>query len=74
MKVRDCHVAREDKGHSAGELPPPTPTNPGAVAAANDRAAMRFLEFFSANIRNPHPRRPGQYSLQTSSKKLVVSA
>jgi hypothetical protein len=36
-------------------------TPAGTVAAANDRAATRFLEFFSANIRNPHARRPGQY-------------
>src|SRR5271167_2587240 len=33
------------------------PAVPALVAAAGDRAAMRFLEFFAANIRNPHPRR-----------------
>jgi hypothetical protein len=27
------------------------------VAAASERASMRFLEFFAANIRNPHTRR-----------------
>jgi site-specific recombinase XerD len=27
------------------------------VAAAGERAALRFLEFFAANIRNPHTRR-----------------
>jgi hypothetical protein len=27
------------------------------VAAAGERAAVRFLEFFAANIRNPHTRR-----------------
>jgi site-specific recombinase XerD len=27
------------------------------VAAAGERASMRFLEFFAANIRNPHTRR-----------------
>jgi hypothetical protein len=31
---------------------------PAIVAAAGDRAGMRFLEFFTANIRNPHTRRP----------------
>ena len=28
-----------------------------AVTAAGERASMRFLEFFAANIRNPHTRR-----------------
>ncbi len=27
------------------------------VAAAGERASMRFLEFFAANIRSPHIRR-----------------
>lgn len=30
---------------------------PALVAAAGDRAAYRFLEFFTAQIRNPHTRR-----------------
>ena len=30
---------------------------PALIAAAGERAGMRFLEFFSANIRNPHTRR-----------------
>jgi hypothetical protein len=30
---------------------------PAIVAAAGDRASLRFLEFFAANIRNPHTRR-----------------
>ena len=30
---------------------------PPIVAAAGDRASLRFLEFFAANIRNPHTRR-----------------
>jgi site-specific recombinase XerD len=30
---------------------------PALIAAAGDRASMRFLEFFAANIRNPHTRR-----------------
>ena len=29
---------------------------PAVVVAAGDRASMRFLEFFSATIRNPHTR------------------
>jgi hypothetical protein len=29
---------------------------PALVAAAGERASMRFLEFFAANIRNPHTR------------------
>src|SRR5262247_1938660 len=32
-------------------------TLPALVAAAGDRASTRFLEFFAANIRNPHTRR-----------------
>ena len=30
---------------------------PELVAAAGERASRRFLEFFAANIRNPHTRR-----------------
>jgi site-specific recombinase XerD len=30
---------------------------PALIAAAGDRAATRFLEFFAADIRNPHTRR-----------------
>jgi hypothetical protein len=30
---------------------------PAIVTAAGERASMRFLEFFAANIRNPHTRR-----------------
>src|SRR3954447_25770056 len=32
-------------------------TVPALVDAAGERASMRFLEFFAANIRNPHTRR-----------------
>ena len=35
----------------------PAPVVPTLVAAAGERAGMRFLEFFAANIRNPHTRR-----------------
>src|ERR1700722_14894584 len=30
---------------------------PALIAVAGDRASRRFLEFFAANIRNPHTRR-----------------
>ena len=30
---------------------------PSLVSAAGDRASYRFLEFFTARIRNPHTRR-----------------
>jgi len=30
---------------------------PALLAVAGDRASLRFLEFFAANIRNPHTRR-----------------
>ena len=36
---------------------PAAPLVPALVAAAGERAALRFLEFFAANIRNPHTRR-----------------
>jgi hypothetical protein len=38
---------------------------PALVAAAGERASTRFLEFFAANIRDPHTRRaygPGAYT------------
>ena len=34
-----------------------SPALPTLVACAGDRASMRILEFFAANIRNPHTRR-----------------
>jgi hypothetical protein len=34
-----------------------SPAVPALVAAAGEHAGMRFLEFFAANIRNPHTRR-----------------
>jgi integrase/recombinase XerC len=34
-----------------------SPALPALIAAAGERAGMRFLEFFAANIRNPHTRR-----------------
>jgi site-specific recombinase XerD len=36
---------------------PPALTMPALIAAAGDQAALRFLEFFAAAIRNPHTRR-----------------
>jgi integrase/recombinase XerC len=38
-------------------LPSPMFVLPALVAAADARAQVRFLEFFAANIRNPHTRR-----------------
>jgi site-specific recombinase XerD len=34
-----------------------SPKLPAVISAAGDRASLRFLEFFAANIRNPHTRR-----------------
>ena len=34
-----------------------SPALPALIAAANERSRARFLEFFAANIRNPHTRR-----------------
>jgi site-specific recombinase XerD len=36
---------------------PAAPVLPALVTAAGDRAGIRFLEFFAAQIRNPHTRR-----------------
>ena len=38
-------------------VPITSATLPALVVAAGERAGMRFLEFFAANIRNPHTRR-----------------
>jgi hypothetical protein len=38
-------------------LPIASSALPALVAVAGERASMRFLEFFAANIRNPHTRR-----------------
>lgn len=38
-------------------VPIGSPTLPALVVAAGERASMRFVEFFVANIRNPHTRR-----------------
>jgi hypothetical protein len=38
-------------------VPIGSPTLPALAAAAGERAGTRFLEFFAANIRNPHTRR-----------------
>ena len=41
------------------QLTPLAPTHamPALITAAGDAASLRFLEFFAANIRNPHTRR-----------------
>src|SRR5215472_16815082 len=45
-------------GNGVNQLVPiGAPMVPVLVAAAGERASMRFLEFFAANIRNPHTRR-----------------
>src|SRR5260221_1048513 len=38
-------------------VPVSVPTLPAFVAGAGERASVRFLEFFVANVRNPHTRR-----------------
>ena len=38
-------------------LPSPASMLPALIADADDRAQLRFLEFFAVNIRNPHTRR-----------------
>jgi hypothetical protein len=36
-------------------IPIASPVLPALIAAAGERAGMRFLEFYAANIRNAHP-------------------
>ena len=43
--------------NSSQLIPVTCPALPALVAAAGERASMRFLEFCAANIRNPHTRR-----------------
>lgn len=38
-------------------LPSPALALPALIASADDRAQLRFMEFFAANIRNPNTRR-----------------
>ena len=38
-------------------VPQTGPSLPALIAGAGEQASMRFLEFFAANIRNPHTRR-----------------
>jgi hypothetical protein len=38
-------------------VPISSATLPALVAAAGEHLSVRFLEFFAANIRNPHTRR-----------------
>jgi hypothetical protein len=38
-------------------VPITQPALPAVITAAGERASKRFLEFFAANIRNPHTRR-----------------
>ena len=43
----------------------PHPSNvvPALIAAAGGRAARRLMEFFAANIRNPHTRRADAHAV-----------
>ena len=38
-------------------VPTSSPRLPALIAAAGERVSLRFLEFFAADIRNPHTRR-----------------
>jgi hypothetical protein len=46
---------------------------PALVTAAGERARIRFLEFFGANIRNPHTRR-AITERPTSAMRAALSA
>jgi hypothetical protein len=53
-------------------VPLPSVTLTALVAAAGERAGMRFLEFFAANIRNPHTRRPRMNSHLVRERRRAV--
>jgi site-specific recombinase XerD len=48
-------IIRDANTHTISTHPPDTV--PALIAAAGERVSLRFLEFFAANIRNPHTRR-----------------
>src|SRR4051794_8697568 len=43
---------------------------PHLISATGDRAAYRFLEFFTAQIRNPHTRRTNVRAVAEASRRL----
>jgi len=47
---------------------------PVLVAAAGERTSMRFLEFFAADIRNPHTRRAYYRAAEESLAALAERA
>src|SRR3546814_8550726 len=51
-------LAEDRTMNQLAPLPSPALALPALIAAADERARLRFLEFFAATIRNPHPRRP----------------
>lgn len=62
-------------GEIVGVMPvhPTKAVVPALVATAGDHARRRFLEFFTANIRNPHTRRAyGRYG-RTGSFSAAIS-
>jgi len=50
---------RQTEVKEMNQLAPLAPSHamPALITAAGDQASLRFLEFFAANIRNPHTRR-----------------
>jgi hypothetical protein len=47
---------------------------PALIADAGDAAGWRYVEFFTANIRNPHTRRRPATLLSTRSMYWVLAA
>src|SRR3546814_9471121 len=50
-------LAEDRTMNQLAPLPSPALVLPALIAAADERARLRFLEFFAVTIRNPHTRR-----------------
>src|SRR3546814_7592535 len=59
-------LAEDRTMNQLAPLPSPALVLPALIAAADERARLRFLEFFAVTIRNPHTRRAYRSEEHTS--------
>ena len=69
---RDILAGEFQQAHSMGGVPP------GSIADASAAAGWRYVEFFTANIRNPHTRRAyaracGRFFAWCESRGLMIT-
>src|SRR3546814_7196440 len=57
MRISDCSSDVCSSDLQLAPLPSPSLALPALSASADERARLRFLEFFAVTIRNPHTRR-----------------